>query len=157
MVGMSAFSTKTTWLQEAPRLVPGHGHGICPLRPGVRIWRNELDESSVGGMSQTYRSVVRPTWQTLVIDSPWPSSTPWSESGRLWTGNPPWILHTPGRWTGTNVIALLSHHLSSRMVFCIKVCDLVPPSFLMYATVTALSDISRTTRDLRWGRKSLTA
>ena len=68
-----------------------------------------------------------------------------------------WILHTPGRWTGTNVIALLSHHLSSRMVFCIKVCDLVPPSFLMYATITALSDISHTARDLRWGRKSLTA
>ena len=40
-------------------------------------------------MSQTYRSVVRPTWQTLVVESPWPSSTPWSESGRLWTGNPP--------------------------------------------------------------------
>ena len=36
-------------------------------------------------MSQTYRSVVRPTWQTLIVDSPWPSSTPWSESGRLWT------------------------------------------------------------------------
>ena len=50
-----------------------------------------------------------------------------------------WMLRTPGRWTGTNVIALLSHHLSSRMVICIKVCDLVPPSFLMYATVTALS------------------
>ena len=68
-----------------------------------------------------------------------------------------WILRTPGRWTGTNDIALLSHHLSSRMVICIKVCDLVPPSFLMYATVTALSHISLTTRYLRWGRKSLTA
>ena len=34
-------------------------------------------------MSQTYRSVVRPTWQTLIVDSPWPSSTPWSESGLL--------------------------------------------------------------------------
>ena len=68
-----------------------------------------------------------------------------------------WMLRTPGRWTGTNVIALLSHHLSSRMVICIKVCDLVPPSFLMYVTVTALSHISRTTRYLRWGRKSLTA
>ena len=68
-----------------------------------------------------------------------------------------WILRTPGRWTGTNVIALLSHHLSSRMVICIKVCDLVPPSFLMYDTVTALSHISLTTRYLRWGRKSLTA
>ena len=68
-----------------------------------------------------------------------------------------WILRTPGRWTGTNVIALLSHHLSSQMVICIEVCDLVPPSFLMYATVTALSHISLTTRYLRWGRKSLTA
>ena len=68
-----------------------------------------------------------------------------------------WMLRTPGRWMGTNVIAMLSHHLSSRMVICIKVCDLVPPSFLMYATVTALSHISRTTRYLRWGRKSLTA
>ena len=68
-----------------------------------------------------------------------------------------WMLCTPGRWTGTSVIALLSHHLSSRMVICIKVCDLMPPSFLMYATVTALSHINRTTRDLRWGRKSLTA
>ena len=68
-----------------------------------------------------------------------------------------WILRTPARWTGTNVIALLSHYLSSRMVICIKVCDLVPPSFLMYATVTALSHISLTTRYLRWGRKSLTA
>ena len=68
-----------------------------------------------------------------------------------------WMLRTPGRWTGTNVISLLSHYLSSRMVICIKVCDLVPPSFLMYATVTALSHISRTTRYLRWGRKSLTA
>ena len=42
-----------------------------------------------------------------------------------------WMLCTPGRWTGTNVIALRSHHFSSRMVSCIKVCDLVPPSFLM--------------------------
>ena len=42
-----------------------------------------------------------------------------------------WMLCTPGRWTGTNVIALCSHHLSSRMVICIKVCDLVPLSFLM--------------------------
>ena len=67
-----------------------------------------------------------------------------------------WMLCTPGRWTGTNVIALRLHHLSSRMVICIKVCDLVPPSFLMCATVTALSHINRTTRDLRWGRKSLT-
>ena len=32
-----------------------------------------------------------------------------------------------------------------------------PPSFLMYATVTALSHINRTTQDLRRGRKSLTA
>ena len=40
-------------------------------------------------ISQTYLSVVRPTWQTLVVDSPWPSSTPWSVSGRLWTGNLP--------------------------------------------------------------------
>ena len=31
------------------------------------------------------------------------------------------------------------------------------PSFLMYATVTALSHIKRTTQDLRRGRKSLTA
>ena len=68
-----------------------------------------------------------------------------------------WMLCTPGRWTGTNVIALLSHHLSSRMVICIKVCEFVPPSFLMYATVTALSHINRTTRDLRWGMKSFTA
>ena len=42
-----------------------------------------------------------------------------------------WMLCTPGRWTGTNVIALRSHHFNSRMVSCIKVCDLVPPSFLM--------------------------
>ena len=33
---------------SGPSPYPGHGHGICPLRPGVRIWRNELDESSVG-------------------------------------------------------------------------------------------------------------
>ena len=40
-------------------------------------------------MSQTSRSVARPTWQTRVVDSPWPSSIPWSVSGRLWTGNLP--------------------------------------------------------------------
>ena len=61
-----------------------------------------------------------------------------------------WMLCTPGRWTGTNVIALRSHHLSSRMVI-----DRVPPH-LMWATVTVLSHIKRTTRDLRCGRKSLT-
>ena len=54
-------------------------------------------------MLQIYRSVVRPTWQTLLVDSPWPTLD--RESA--------WMLRTPGRWTGTNVIALLSHHLSS--------------------------------------------
>ena len=42
-----------------------------------------------------------------------------------------WMFCTPGRWTGTNVIALRLHHFSSRMVSCITVCDLMPPSFLM--------------------------
>ena len=40
-------------------------------------------------MSQTSRSVARPTWRTQVVDSPWPSSTLWSKSGGLWTGNLP--------------------------------------------------------------------
>ena len=40
-------------------------------------------------MSQTSRPAARPTWQTRVVDAPWPSSTPYSGSGWLWTGNPP--------------------------------------------------------------------
>ena len=40
-------------------------------------------------MSQTSRPAAHPTWQTWVEDAPWPSSTPYSVSGRLWTGNPP--------------------------------------------------------------------
>ena len=40
-------------------------------------------------MLQTSRPVAHPTWQTQVVDTPWPSSTPCSVSGRLWTGNQP--------------------------------------------------------------------
>ena len=69
-----------------------------------------------------------------------------------------WMLLTPGRWTGTSFIAKWSHHFSRRIVTCMRVKDRVPHSVLMYATVTALSHIKRTTRDLRWsqGRKALT-
>ena len=49
-----------------------------------------------------------------------------------------WMLCTPGRWTETNVIALLSQHLSSRMVICIKVCDLVPPPPRSWCTPPSL-------------------
>ena len=38
---------------------------------------------------QKSRPAARPTWQTRVVDAPWPSSTPWSVSGRFWTRNPP--------------------------------------------------------------------
>ena len=34
--------------KKVPPVVPRHEHGICPLRPGIRIGRYELDESSVG-------------------------------------------------------------------------------------------------------------
>ena len=67
-----------------------------------------------------------------------------------------WMLCIPDSWTGTNVIALRSHHLSSRIVICISVYDHVPPSFLMEPQ----SPHCRTSREppgnLRWGRKSLT-
>ena len=35
-------------VQEDPPVLPRHGHGMCPLCPGVRIQRYELDEQSVG-------------------------------------------------------------------------------------------------------------
>ena len=40
-------------------------------------------------MSQTSGPSAHPSWQTRVVDAPWPWSTPYSVSGRLWTGNPP--------------------------------------------------------------------
>ena len=41
-------------------------------------------------MSQTNVDLrLTPLAQTRVADAPWPSSTPYSVSGRLWTGNPP--------------------------------------------------------------------
>ena len=40
-------------------------------------------------MSQTSWPVARPTWQTRIVDAPWPSSTQCSVSGPLWTANPP--------------------------------------------------------------------
>ena len=67
-----------------------------------------------------------------------------------------WTLSTPGRWTETSFIALRSHHFSRRIVSLMRAKDWVPPSFLMYATVTALSHIKRTTQDLWWERKALT-
>ena len=109
--------------KKVPPVVPRHGHGICPLRPGVRImtairaWRVVCWR-----MSQTNRSVAnrgRRLSMAIVhsVVSVWPTLD--RESA--------WMLCTPGRWMEINVIALLSQHLSSRMVICIKVCDLVPP------------------------------
>ena len=34
-----------------------------------------------------------------------------------------WMLWTPGRWTGTNVITLRSHHVSSSALVCMIVLD----------------------------------
>ena len=68
-----------------------------------------------------------------------------------------WTLCTPDRWTETSFITLRSHHFSRRIVSCMRVKDWVPPSFLMYATVTALSHIKQTTWHLRWERNAVTA
>ena len=62
-----------TWHLSTPPWVPG---------TAIRTWRVVCWR-----MSQTSWSVAHPTWKSRVVDSPWPSSTPWSVSGRLWTGN----------------------------------------------------------------------
>ena len=67
-----------------------------------------------------------------------------------------WMLCTPDRWTGTNVIALQSHHLSSRIVICISVYDRVPPSFLMKPQSSRCRTSREPPGNLRWGRMSLT-
>ena len=117
-------------IQEAPPVVPGHWHGVRPLCPGVRIRRYKLDESSVvnvenestcGSPHLANTGCRRSMAIVHSVFSVWPTLD--RESA--------WILCTPGRWMGTNIITLQSHHLSSRMVICISVYDRVPPSFLM--------------------------
>ena len=69
-------------IQEAPPVVPGSGHRIRPLCPGVRIWWDKLDQSSVAKSSKD-------VYLRLATQCPlgcW-------ESGRSWT------VHPPGRCT----------------------------------------------------------
>ena len=106
--------------------------------------------------SQTSRPVVRPTGQTLVVDTPWPSSTPCSVSGRLWTGNLPGCcgLLVDG-WEPK--LSPCDRTTTAGATSSAWVCKIVCLPHSWCKPVTALSHIKCTTRDLRWGRKSLTA
>ena len=77
--------THTIGPSRCPRALTWH-RSIPPWCPDTVIqtwwvfsWR----------MSQTSQPAAHPTWQTRVVDAPWPSSTPCSVSGQPWTGNQP--------------------------------------------------------------------
>ena len=73
------------------------GSSRCPRaqtwHPWTRPWGPDTAMQTWWGIcwwtSQTGRPAVRPTWQTLVGDAPWPSSTRCSVCDWLWTVNPP--------------------------------------------------------------------
>ena len=103
--------------------------------------------------SQTSQPVVRPTGQTLVVDTPWPSSTPCSVSGQLWTGNLPGCcgLLVDGR---EPKLSACDRTTTAGATSSAWVCKIVCLPHSWCKPVTALSHIKCTTRDLRWGRKA---
>ena len=72
---------------------PSRGPRALTWRPSTRPWGPDTAMQTwlvvCWWMSQTSRPVVRPTGKILVVDNPWPLSTPCSVSGRLWKGNLP--------------------------------------------------------------------
>ena len=130
------------------KVLTSHRH-TWPCGPGMVMRRQaKVANRSILGVPHVENTGHR-GW--LLIDHSAMSVWPTHDRASAWT------LWDPGRCTGMNVIPFSSQNLTSRIIRRVSLNDLVPPSFMMYDTTTALSHIRRTTRDLSWGRKPVTA
>ena len=83
----------SSWTVETRAGGPSHCPKAQTWRPWTPPWGPDTAMQTWWGIcwrkSRTGRPAVRPTWQTLVGDAPWPSSTRCSVCDWLWTANPP--------------------------------------------------------------------
>ena len=89
----SAVLEGPSWMAGKQTGGPSRGPRALTWRPSTRPWGPDTAIQTWWVVCwrnlQTSRPAARPTGPTRVAHAPWPSSTPCSVSGRLWTGNLP--------------------------------------------------------------------